>query len=135
MTKEQIEHAYRDYIECLNSRDLSMLERYVQQDATHNGRALGLSGYREMLERDFADIPDLRFSVELLVVDPPYVASRLHFDCTPRAMFMNLDVDGIEVSFAENVFYAVEKGKIAHVRSVIDKSAIESQLALHRGRK
>lgn len=88
MTNEQIEHAYRDYIECLNSRDLSVLERYVHQDATHNGRALGLSGYREMLEQDFANIPDLRFSVEMLVVDPPYAASRLHFRCTPKARFM-----------------------------------------------
>lgn len=133
MTKEQLERVYRDYIECLNSRDLSVLERYVHQDVTHDGRPLGLSGYREMLEKDFDDIPDLRFNVELLVVDPPHLASRLHFNCTPRARFMNLDVDGIKVSFAENVFCKFDEGKIARVWSVIDKAGIEDQLQSHHG--
>ena len=133
MTKDQLERAYRDYITCLNARDLSGLERYVDEGATHNGRPLGLSGYRQMLEKDFADIPDLRFNIELLVVDPPYVASRLHFQCTPRATFMNLNVGGVRVSFAENVFYEFRAEKIARVWSVIDKAAIEAQLMSRRG--
>lgn len=133
MTKDRLESVYRDYIACLNGRDLSGLERYVDEGATHNGRPLGVSGYREMLERDFADIPDLRFNIELLVVDPPYVASRLHFQCTPRADFMNLHVGGIEVSFAENVFYEFMEAKISRVWSVIDKAAIEAQLMSRHG--
>ena len=133
MTHDQLERVYRDYIACLNGRDLSRLERYVDEGATHNGRPLGLSGYREMLEKDFADIPDLRFNIELIVVDPPYVASRLHFECTPRATFMNLNVGGVRVSFAENVFYEFREEKIARVWSVIDKAAIEAQLLFRRG--
>ena len=133
MAKDRLERVYRDYIACLNGRDLSGLERYVDEGATHNGRPLGLSGYREMLEQDFADIPDLRFNIELLVVDPPYVASRLHFQCTPRATFMNLNVGGVRVSFAENVFYEFKEEKIARVWSVIDKAAIEAQLMSRRG--
>lgn len=129
MTRDRLERLYRDYIDCLNGRDLSCLERYVDEGAIHNGRPLGLSGYRAMLEQDFTDIPDLRFNVELLVVDPPCVASRLCFRCTPRARFMHLDVDGVAVSFAEHVFYEFTNGKIARVWSVIDKASIEAQLA------
>ena len=33
------------------------------------------------------------------------------------------------ISFAENVFYEVNDGKITHVLSVIDKAAIEAQIA------
>ena len=40
-----------------------------------------------MLERDFDDIPDLHFRIELLIADAPYVASRLAFDCSPRKAF------------------------------------------------
>ena len=134
MTTNQLERVYRNYIACLNGRDLSGLERYVDEGATHNGRPLGLSGYRAMLEQDFADIPDLRFDIELLVVNPPYIASRLHFQCTPRATFMNLNVGGVTVSFAENVFYEFMEGKIVRVWSVIDKEAIEAQLMSRRGR-
>ena len=133
MTKNQLERVYRDYIACLNRRDLSGLERYVDEGAIHNGRALGLSGYREMLEQDFANIPDLRFNIELLVANPPYVASRLLFECTPIAAFMNLHVGGVRVSFAENVFYEFKEEKIVRVWSVIDKAAIEAQLVRSRG--
>lgn len=64
-----------------------------------------MSGYRKMLEKDFDDIPDLRFNVELLMCDGINVASRLAFDCSPKGRFLGLDVNGRRVSFTENVFY------------------------------
>jgi predicted ester cyclase len=94
---------------------------------TGHGRPLGLAGYRAMLEQDCEAIPDLRFEVELLVVDPPHVASRLIFDVTPGRDFLGLSVNGRRVRFAENVFYLFKAGRIAEVWSVLDKSAIEAQ--------
>jgi predicted ester cyclase len=38
-------------------------------------------------------------------------------------------VNGRRVSFAERVFYAFRNGKIAEVWSVIDKAAIDTQIA------
>lgn len=119
---------YRAYIACLNAQDWRSLGRFVAEDAVHNGAALGLAGYRAMLERDFAAIPDLRFEIALLVVEPPLVASRLQFDCTPRGELFGLPVNGRRVSFAENVFYAFRGDRIAEVWSVIDKAAIAAQL-------
>lgn len=128
MNRTDLSAIYRDYIVCLNEQDWPKLGRFVHDDVIHNGRRFGLSGYREMLERDFDDIPDLHFSVQLLVSDPPHVASRLGFDCTPRGQFLGLDVNGRTISFAENVIYEFRDGKIAQVWSVIDKAAIEAQL-------
>ncbi len=119
---------YRDYIACLNAQDWPRLDQFVDDEVQHNGRRLGISGYREMLERDFLEIPDLHFDVQLLVCDPPFVASRLRFECTPKARFLGLQVDGKRVSFAENVFYRFRRRRIAEVWSVIDKAAIEAQL-------
>ena len=81
-----------------------------------------------MLVRDFREIPDLRFNIQLLIADPPYVACRLAFDCSPKGKFLGLDVNGKSVSFTENVFYEFRAGKIVQVWSVIDKAAIEAQL-------
>lgn len=81
-----------------------------------------------MLEKDFREIPDLYFDVQMLIVDPPFVASRIVFDCTPKGMFLGLDVNGRRVSFAENVIYAFRDEKITQVWSAIDKAAIEAQL-------
>jgi len=119
---------YRDYIACLNAQDWENLGRFVHPDVVHNARPLGLPGYRSMLEADYRDIPDLRFEIELLMVDPPGLAARLAFNCTPTGEFLGLAVNGTRISFAENVFYAFEDGRIREVWSVIDKSAIEAQL-------
>ena len=81
-----------------------------------------------MLERDFYEIPDLYFNTQLLISDPPYIASRLRFDCTPKGKFLGIPVNGKKVSFTENVFYEFRGEKIENVWSVIDKAAIEALL-------
>jgi predicted ester cyclase len=128
MTRTDLADIYRRYIACLNRQAWPDLARFVHEEACHNSRRIGVSGYRAMLERDFEMIPDLYFDIELLVCDPPRVASRLRFDCTPRREFLGLPVNGRKVSFAENVFYEFRDGKIREVWSVIDKAAIEAQL-------
>jgi len=119
---------YRAYIDCLNRRDWEELGQYVDDEVEHNGRPLELSGYRDMLVKDFEDIPDLRFNIQLLACSPPLVAARLAFKCSPKGKFLGLNVNGRVVSFAENVFYEFKLSKIASVWSVIDKAAIEAQL-------
>ena len=128
MTPADLSALYLEYIACLNQQDWAALGRFVDDEVSHNGRHMGLSGYREMLEGDFREIPDLHFSVALLVAEPPRVASRLEFACTPKASFLGLPVNGKRVSFAENVFYEFRGRKIWRVWSVIDKAAIEAQL-------
>jgi predicted ester cyclase len=128
MMKADLAEIYRAYIACLNRRDWPKLGQFVDDDVRYNGRRIGLSGYRAMLERDFRQIPDLHFDVQLLISDPPHIASRLGFDCTPAGEFLGLPVNGKRVSFTENVFYEFRGRKIERVWSIIDKAAIEAQL-------
>jgi predicted ester cyclase len=128
MTEDALSQHYRDYIACLNRQDWPNLHRFVAADARHNGRPFGLPGYRAMLERDFEEIPDLQFNIELLICDPPHVASRLRFDCRPKGFFLGLPVNDRRVNFAENVFYRFRDERIVEVWSVVDKAAIEAQL-------
>jgi predicted ester cyclase len=128
MTKADLSDIYRNYIACLNQQDWPNLGRFVHDDVQYNGKRLGLSGYRAMLEEDFRAIPDLRFDIDLLISEPPLVASRLSFDCTPKGLLFGLAVNGKRVSFCENVFYEFLDQRIEKVWSVIDKAAIEAQL-------
>ncbi|MET0747832.1 MAG: ester cyclase [Rhizobium sp.] len=130
MADADLKNLYRDYIACLNRQDWEALGTFVAEDAQHNGRPFGLSGYHAMLEKDFSEIPDLQFHIDLLLCDPPFIASRLQFDCTPKASFLGLPINGRRVSFTENVFYEFRDEKICQVWSVIDKAAIEAQLSL-----
>ena len=128
MLATSLSELYRAYIDCLNRQDLTQLERFVDDGVEHNGRSLKLSGYRDMLVKDFEDIPDLRFNIQLLISVPPRVAARLVFVCSPKAEFLGLSINGRTVSFAEHVFYEFKGLKISSVWSVIDKTSIEAQL-------
>ncbi|MBZ9935164.1 ester cyclase [Mesorhizobium sp. BR1-1-16] len=128
MTPEALSAIYRGYIDCLNRQDWAVLGSFVDEAVEYGGTTIGLAGYRAMLERDFEAIPDLRFVIQLLVSDPPHIASRLQFDCTPRGLLFDLPVNGKRVQFAENVFYEFADGKIRTVWSIIDKAAIAQQI-------
>ena len=128
MVKTDLSDVYRNYIACLNKQEWSRLKQFVHDEVIYNGQQFGIQKYRAMLERDFYEIPDLYFNIRLLISDPPAIASRLEFDCTPKGKFLGLHVNGRRVSFAENVFYEFRRDKIVSVWSVIDKAAVEAQL-------
>ena len=128
MTNADISDVYRGYIACLNRQDWPRLDRFVHDEVRRNGKPLEHGAIGREPERDFDEIPDLRFDIRLLVAEPPYVASRLVFECAPKGTFLGLPVNGKRVSFAENVFYEFLDGRIVEVWSVIDKAAIEAQL-------
>ncbi|MBB4017427.1 putative ester cyclase [Chelatococcus caeni] len=128
MRHGQLSDIYRSYIDCLNRQDWVNLGQFVDDNVHYNERWVGLAGYREMLEGDFRAIPDLYFNIELLLSDPPRIASRLHFDCTPTGSLFGLPVNGKRIQFDENVFYEFADGRIARVWSIIDKAAIADQI-------
>jgi len=119
---------YERYIACLNARAWNELANFVAADVVHNGRTLGVDGYRAMLEENCQDIPDLYFNVDLVMVDDSHIASRLRFDCRPVGEFLGIPVNGRPVVFHEHAFYTLRDERIAEVFSVIDKAAIEAQV-------
>jgi predicted ester cyclase len=112
VSKVDLSDDYRSYIACLNQQDWTKLGQFVGDDVRYNGRQIGLSGYREMLERDFREIPDLRFNIQLLISDPPYIASRLAFDCSPKGKFLGLDINGKRVSLRRTCSMRFERGRL-----------------------
>ncbi|MBD1550918.1 ester cyclase [Pseudomonas typographi] len=128
MVTRELAHHYRAYIACLNAQNWRALGQFVADEVEYNDKPVGLAGYRAMLENDFQVIPDLTFNIQLLLVDPPHVASRLAFRCSPTGEFLGLQTHGKTLAFSENVFYEYREGKIARVWSVIDKAAVQAQL-------
>lgn len=128
MTSGPLAQLYLQYVDCLNARMLDSLGTYVRDDVRRNGETVHLAGYRELLHDDFRLIPDLQFSIKLLLADATHVAARLAFDCTPVGEFLGLAVNGRRVAFHENVFYPYVDGKIADVLSIIDTDSIRAQL-------
>jgi predicted ester cyclase len=114
------------------SAGLSRLPDFVSDEARYNGAAIGLSGHLKMLERDVSAIPDLVCNVDFLIADPPMVAARLLFDCTPQSELYGIAINGRRVAFAENVFYRFTGGKIESVWSVIDQARSGRSFSMER---
>ena len=127
---QQLSAVYREYLACLNTRRWDDLGRFVADDVRYNGEAVGLAGYRAMLEADVDNIPDLQFVPDILLADRDVVSCRLVFHCTPRRRVFGVEPTGAQVSFAEHVFYRMVDAKIADVRSLIDTQAVRDQLSV-----
>jgi hypothetical protein len=80
-----------------------------------------------MLELDFEEIPDLRFTIELMVCEPPHVASRLRFDCRPKGLFLGLPINGKRAVFTETSSIGTGTKELRSL-AVIDNAAIEDEL-------
>jgi predicted ester cyclase len=120
---------YLGYLDVLNERRWEDLAGFVADELTYNGRALTGTEYERERRDDVAAIPDLRFDVDLLVVEGDRVACRLAFDCTPERPFLGFDPPGRRVQFAEHVFYRFQDGRIVEVWSLIDLEAIREQMS------
>ena len=130
MTDTDNEARYRRYLDRLNAHRADDLEEFVHEALTYNGRPMTRLDYQNLIAGDIAAIPDLFFHVDLLVVAGDLIACRLHFHCTPRGEFLGLrPTGGKTISFAEHVFYRLREGKIGEVWSLIDRPAVEAQLA------
>jgi predicted ester cyclase len=128
VTRDALAERYRSYIDCLNRQDWAHLGDFVDDAIAYNGIAVGLTGYRQLLEDNFRDIPDLHFAIAFLISDPPRIASRLKFNCRPRGILFDLPVNGKRVEFAEHALYDFSAGRIREVWSIIDKAAIARQI-------
>ena len=128
MSTETLADVYRRYLQCLNERRWDDLGEFVCEDAIHNSRSFGLSGYRALFgSRLCGAIPDLQFVTELIVVQADILASRLIFECPPQRPFLGFEPPGTPISFTEHVFYRFRDAKIAEVWSLIDIPAIAAQ--------
>lgn len=123
-----LEDSYRGYLTCLNERRLGDLPAFVHDPVTHNDRTLSISEFQNLLRRDVAEIPDLYYAIERLVIQGDQVACRIRFDCTPAANFRGIPPTGSPISFVEHVFYHYRDGKIATIWSVVDLEVIRAQL-------
>ncbi|MFA5899747.1 MAG: hypothetical protein WC829_11620 [Hyphomicrobium sp.] len=54
MQQADLTEIYYGYIACLNSRNWPALVEFVDPAIVHNGRRLGIEGYRAMLESDYS---------------------------------------------------------------------------------
>ena len=124
----ELEQTYRAYLDALNERRWADLGQFVHDEVVRNDQTMTVQQYADLIAADIQAIPDLRYTIDLLVSGDDTIAARLWFDCTPVREFAGILPAGRPVQFAEHVFYRYRDHRIAHVWSLIDTPAIRDQL-------
>jgi predicted ester cyclase len=124
-----LEQIYRRYIDALNARRFDDLREFVHDNLTYNDNSITREQYATMLKEDVHAVPDLHYDIDLLIGGDDYIGCRLWFDCHPQAEFLGIAVAGRLVSFAEHVFYRFREDRVEQVWSLLDKEAVERQVA------
>ncbi|MCP2266046.1 ester cyclase [Promicromonospora thailandica] len=125
---DDLEPRYLAYLAVLNERRFDDLARHVHDELTYNDERLTRQQYRDLIAADVAAAPDLFYDPRLLVVAGDQVACRLVFDTAPQGDFLGFAPRGTRLRFAEHVFYRYHDGRIAEVRSLIDRAAVAEQV-------
>jgi predicted ester cyclase len=124
-----LEDVYRAYLAALNERRFDDLAESVHDELTYYEAPKTRRQYRDLLAADAEAIPDLFYDARMIVAAGDRVACRLLFNCTPRLPFLGFTPKGERLTFAEHVFYDFRDGRIAAVTSLIDRYAVQTQLA------
>ena len=126
MTRDELESHYRQYIACLNARNLDAAERFYADDMLYNGARVSRAEWRRTaIEDSFRAMPDLRWSIEHLVIEGFNVAARLRDTGTLERAWRGLEPTGSPASFGENVFYRFRAdGCTDEVWSIVDAFAM-----------
>ena len=119
---------YHDYIDSLNRRAWNELDHFVVEGVQFNGRTVGVKGLGELLDDVVPSAPDIRWTVDMEVVQPPRIAARLRIVCTPPGDLFGVSVNGRRVSLNEHLVYQFEGDKISAIWGVLDLDGLKAQL-------
>ena len=125
---DRLRRHYLAYLDALNERRFDDLVDFVAPDLMYNAEPMTGQQYRRQRQAEAEAIPDLRFTVDLLVVEGDRVACRLDFECSPVKPFLGFPPPRRPIRFAEHVFYRFADGLIVAVTSLIDRAAIAAQV-------
>lgn len=117
---------YREYIAAILAKDLDKLSQYVSDKVVHNGKRLGLEGYKDLILRNIIET-GVDIEIKRLIVDEKTVAAVLTFTTRVETNeLVGIQLDGTPFSYAENVVYDFKDGKIVEVFSVFEIDIIRS---------
>ena len=131
MAQKDLARRFRDFIACVNAKDWTSLGQHLHESVLYNGRLLSMAEMQAKFIERLEHVPDLKYEIDFMVVEPPMVAVRLCFNCTPCGKIYGLPVNGRRVLFSANGFYNYDDGRITRGWSTVDVHAIASQLQTH----
>ncbi|MFO0564774.1 MAG: ester cyclase [Polyangiaceae bacterium] len=129
------EFPYREYIDAVyNQHDPSAIDKYFSSSVVVHSVApdaedgTGTEYLKELAKNLLAAFPDVKLSVQEVLVDKDRLAARVSIEGTHKGDFAGIKPTGKSVKAQNFAIYRIEGGKIVEVWSLTDVAAITRQL-------
>lgn len=115
-----------------NSGDMAAMERLWAPDMIHHTRngTYGPSQVFGLIAGFMQSFPDLKFSIDNIVADGDFVATRMTARATQRQPFMGVQPTGREIKCSVMGLVRIVEGKIVEHWNVMDELYLLQQLSL-----
>lgn len=125
MTRDEIEHRYRAYIDALNEGRLDDAAEFYDDQLRFGVQPLSREQFRDFVLKPVHETaPDGTIEIRSIVIEGDELAARLVRTGTLVREWMGIKPTGRPASFGEHAFYHLRDGRCDEVWSIIDLAAI-----------
>jgi len=128
MANPNLRDFYDRYIAALNARDFDVMDQFIHDDVTLNGKAATRRDIIAVQRDEAASVPDLHWVLTNLIIDGDRLGAQLVNTGTPTRKFVGVDPTGSSFEVVEYAVYQVVDGRFKHMAAIHDAEAVERQL-------
>lgn len=119
---------YDRYIAALNDRDFDVMDKFIHEEVTLNGKPATRDDILTVLRDEAGSVPDLHWVLTNLIIDGDRLGARLVNTGTPAREFVGVKPTGKSFEVTEYAVYQVIDGRFKHMAAIHDAEEVKRQL-------
>ncbi len=128
MSTHDLRTFYNRYIAALNARDFDVMDEFIHDEVTLNGKLATRDDILSVQRQEAAAVPDLHWNLQNLIIDGDRLGAQLVNTGTPVKAFVGATPTGASFEVVEYAVYQVCDGRFAHMAAIHDAEAVQRQL-------
>lgn len=128
MSKLDLRDFYDRYITGLNTRDFDIMDRFIHDEVTLNGKPATREDILAVQREEAGSVPDLHWVLTNLIIDGDRLGAQLVNTGTPTKEFVGVRPTGKSFEIVEYAVYQVIDGRFKHMAAIHDAEEVKRQL-------
>lgn len=128
MSNPDLRDFYDRYIAALNARDFDVMDKFIHDDVTLNGKPATREDILKVQREEAGAVPDRHWVLTNLIIDGDRLGAQLVNTGTPAKTFVGVEPTGASFEVTEYAVYQVIDGRFKHMAAIHDAEAVARQL-------
>lgn len=128
MSNPDLRDFYDRYIAALNARDFDVMDQFIHDEVTLNGKPATRSDLLAVQRDEAGSVPDLHWVLTNLIIDGNRLGAQLVNTGTPAKRFVGVEPTGKSFEVTEYAVYQVIDGRFKHMAAIHDAEEVQRQL-------